>query len=269
MRATTSPNWHPRPFSSAGGWHHHVKLFCWSTVITCETSATAHQGSLHECQGGLCLMAVCCIRVGQYQEQRTKPSFTALRVGHNRGSNWLSCLQHLQPKQCIMHQGNMPNVKQTQTLGGSTISFIMAASTRQLASPLLNHALGAQTVVVYGMKHNPLLVCPLWAQPSSINANPRTNTSLTQIPGHIPWCGHTIWSCYPYLLQWHQTSHCKNGSDKLIKVDPHPDEVGWFNTYDNQLATAGKARQARKDVQRTWWPLPHSCAAATTKREFA
>jgi len=37
----------------------------------------------------------------------------------------------------------------------------------------------------------------------------------------------------------------------LIKVSPHPVEVGHFNAWDNQLATAGKAWQAGKDVQRT------------------
>jgi len=84
-----------------------------------------------------------------------------------------------------------------------------AHPTIRLASPSLNHALGAQTMVVDGMEHIPVQVCPLRAQCSSINAETQTNINLTQIPGHIPWCRQIFGSFSPYLLWWHRTFHCQ------------------------------------------------------------
>jgi hypothetical protein len=63
---------------------------------------------------------------------------------------------------------------------------------RQLASSSLKYVLGAQNVVADGIQHILLLVSPTQCQHGSNNANPQTIMSLTQIPGHIFWCGQII-----------------------------------------------------------------------------
>ncbi len=73
-----------------------------------------------------------------------------------------------------------------------------AHPTIRLASPSLNHALGAQMMVVDGMKHIPLQGHPLRTRRSCIYAKTQTNTSLIQKPGHIPWCRQIFGSSSPY-----------------------------------------------------------------------
>ena len=67
-----------------------------------------------------------------------------------------------------------------------------------LASQSLKHALGAQKMKAESTRHILLLVSP--SQDLTQQDQCKTHTSLTQIPGHIPWCKQIVGSCHPYPL---------------------------------------------------------------------
>ncbi len=154
-------------------------------------------------------MADCCIGFGQQYGQRTKSISTGYHAGHDRRLK--STVMLATPAANITPHASRQEAKcLAHTFPGREHNPLhQPQPTIRLASPSLNHALGAQTMVVDGMEHIPLLIRPLRARHSSINAETQTNTSLTQIPGHIPWCWQIFGSFSPYLLRRHHTFHCQ------------------------------------------------------------
>ena len=140
-------------------------------------------------------------------QQRTKSRSTGYHAGHD--SRLKSIVMLATPVANITPHASRQEAKclAHTSPGREHNPLHQAQPTIRLASPSLNCALGAQTIVVDGMEHIPLLIRSLRAQHSSINAETQTNTSLTQIPGLIPWCRQIFRSFSPYPLRRHHTFH--------------------------------------------------------------